>query len=177
MHSAVPAYSQHLDVKNRAWRHRGCGIVALKMVLDHWHATGRIPRTASLPRLIREGTQKSAYLRNVGWVHRGLAMLAGAHGLTGRNYDWAKETPARAFKKLQREARRGPVLASIHRNLNSKNGGHLVVIIGIRDGAVFYHDPDSKTRRGIARRASIKKFLNGWKRRIIAVHPPKGRRG
>ncbi len=172
-HYAVPAYSQHVDVKNRFWQPRSCGVVALKMILDFWHreegAVRRAPPTT--PALIRLTHNRGAYIRNVGWSHRGLAMVAKRFGLAGRNCDWAKFPPLRAFPKLKRELRRGPVLASIYRGLRPNHHGHLVVVTGIRKGVVHYLDPDSKTRAGIARRASVKKFLNGWKRRIIVIYP------
>ena len=169
MHFNVPAYSQYLDVKNRAWKRRSCGIVALKMVMDHYE-----PRRAavrSLPRLTKRGVQMHAYVKNVGWSHRGLAQVAAHYGFRGRNYDWRNETAARAFARLHKHLKSGPVLASIYKNLKSNAHGHLVVVTGFRNGAVHYHDPASHTRRSIARRASLARFLKGWKRRIIVVRP------
>ncbi|MFH1161915.1 MAG: C39 family peptidase [Candidatus Jorgensenbacteria bacterium] len=172
MHYAVTALSQRFDVKNRFWRSRSCGIVALKMVLDFWHREGAIRRMPpTIPSLVRLAHNRGAYIRSVGWSHRGLAMVAKHFGLAGQNYDWAKLTPTRAFPKLKKELRRGPVLASIYGNLDPKRHGHLVAITGIGKGVVLYLDPDSKTRSGIARRASVKKFLIGWKRRIIVAYP------
>lgn len=173
----VPRYSQFLDVKSNVWRRRSCGIVAMKMVLDYWRGTARTP---SLATLIREGAASHAYLRNAGWRHAGLSALARRHGLAGRRLDWRKLTAVQAFEKLRREAKRAPTITSIHRNLDPKRGGHLVVVTGIEKGTVFYHDPDSKSRRGVARRARTAKFLKGWRRRAIAVQPrklPKRRKG
>lgn len=169
MRSSVPAYSQYLDVKNRAWRRRSCGIVALKMLMDHYKPRHAARRT--LPRLIARGQHAGAYIRNVGWSHRGLAHLAGRYGFRGKNYDWWKRSPRLALKALNIHLKKGPVLASIYRNLRPNAHGHLVVVTEVKRGVVRYHDPDSPTRHGIMRRAPLNKFLAGWKRRIIVVRP------
>lgn len=163
----VPAYSQYLDVKNRAWKRRSCGIVALKMVLDFFEPKRTGTRTLS--RLIRARTRAHAYIPNVGWSHAGLARIAMRYGLKGKNYDWFRESSRSAFKKMIRFLKRGPVIASIYRNLNPNMHGHLVVITGFQKNIVYYHDPDSKARNAIPRKVPLKKFLRGWKRRIIVV--------
>ncbi|MDP3975063.1 MAG: C39 family peptidase [Candidatus Jorgensenbacteria bacterium] len=166
----VPAYSQYLDVKSRAWKRRSCGIVALKMALDHYAPNRRAAH--SLSHLIAKRSRADAYIRNVGWSHRGLVRIAQRHGFRAKNYDWWGEKTTHAFSKLRQYLAKGPLLASIYRNLKTNAHGHLVVVTGFQNGTVFYYDPDSKTRRGIPRRASQAKFLRGWKRRIIVVRPP-----
>ncbi len=165
----VPLYSQRLDIKSRTWQHRACGIVALKMVIDHFKPRHATHRTFS--RLITQGQRSGAYIRNVGWSHRGLAYLSQRYGFSGRNYDWWKKTPHFAFKKLVTHLKKGPVLASIYQNLRPNSHGHLVAVTGFEKNIVFYNDPDSHTRRGITRRASVAKFLRGWKRRVVVVRP------
>jgi predicted double-glycine peptidase len=165
----VPAYSQYLDVKNRSWKRRSCGIVALKMALD-FHAPKRAQKL-TLSQLIKKGSRAGAYIRNVGWSHRGLARIAVRCGFQSRTYDWFRGLPGPAFKKLLRFLKRGPVIASMYRGLKPNASGHLVVVTGFKNGTVFYNDPDSRTRRGILRRAPLAKFLKGWKRRIIVVRP------
>lgn len=165
----VPSYSQYLDVKNRAWRRRSCGIVALKMMMDYYEPRRAAAR--SLPRLIAKGVRMKAYIKNVGWSHRDLARIAAGYGFRSKNYDWFKESPRKAFHKLRRHLVQGPLMASIFQNLKPNAHGHLVVVTGLARGIVFYHDPDSHTRRRIPRHASAAKFLKGWKRRIIVVRP------
>ena len=167
MHFHVPAYSQYLDVKNRAWKRRSCGIVALKMVMDV--LSPKRAKTRTLPRLIKKGVRMGAYIRNVGWSHHGLARIATSFGFRSKNHDWFKESPREAFRKLRRHLARGPVIASIHRNLEPGFSGHLVVVTGFERGIVLYNDPDSRTRHDIPRRAPLKKFLKGWKRRAVTV--------
>lgn len=169
MHFGVPAYSQHLDVKSRSWKQRSCGIVALKTVMDHYEPRRAVFR--SFARLIKKGVRMHAYIRNVGWSHRGLARIAMSYGFRAKNYDWWGKTATRAFTHLRKHLTRGPVLASIHRDLKPNAHGHLVAVVGFERGVVYYQDPDSHTRRRISRRATLKKFLKGWKRRIVVVRP------
>lgn len=163
----VPKYSQFLDVKNKHWRNKSCGIVALKSVLEYWKG-GSIDVNA----LMRRGVKHGAYLRGVGWKHAGLVLLAKQCGFRAKNFDWAKFPDRKAWKELEAKLGRGPVIASIYKNLKPKTSGHLVVITGIDRRFVHYNDPDSKTRKGIKRRASKNVFLRGWKKRIIVVLPP-----
>lgn len=169
MYFSVPAYSQYVDVKNRAWKRRSCGIVALKMVLDF--LAPKRATTLTLPRLIRARTRAHAYIRNVGWSHAGLARIAMRYGFRSKKHDWSSKAPKSAFRSALRALRRGPVIASVYRNLKPGSSGHLVVITGFENNIVFYSDPDSKTRHAIPRKVPLAKFLKGWKRRIITVQP------
>ncbi|MFH0806257.1 MAG: C39 family peptidase [Candidatus Brennerbacteria bacterium] len=163
----VPAYSQYLDVKNRAWKRRSCGIVALKMVLDFLKPKHTVTRT--FPRLIKARIRAHAYIRNVGWSHAGLARVAMRYGFKGKKYNWSSKTPKSASITMLRALKRGPVIASIYRNLKYGSSGHLVVVTGFEKNIVFYNDPDSKTRHAIPRKVPLTKFLKGWKQRIIVV--------
>ena len=166
----VPAYSQFLDVKNRHWRNKSCGVVALKSVLEYWK-NGDIDVDA----LTKRGKKLKAYLEDIGWKHAGLALLARQHGLRAKNFDWAKFPSHAAWKKLGAELKNGPVIASIYKNLKPKTSGHLVVITGIKKGLIYYNDPGSKTKRDVEKRASKARFLRGWKKRIIVVLPKRNR--
>lgn len=179
---AIPRYSQHLDVHDPSWRRRACGIIALMMVMDSYKsrpteasceegprpARGVATRAASL---IRMGVRIGAYDPMHGWRHAGLVRLARRSGFKSRRFDFANRSGAVAFAALRDELRGGPVIVSIHGNLMAGASGHLVVVTGIRSGAVRYHDPDSKSRRRIERTASLARFRNGWRRRGIAVRP------
>lgn len=167
----VPLYSQFLDVKNKNWKRRTCGGVALKMVLDYWNDLGYDVKTPTIQTLIREGVKTRAYIRGIGWQHKGLIRLARRYGFNGKNFDWAKYDPSVAFQKLRRYLKSNPVLASIYKDLRPENSGHLIVLTGLKGSFVYYNDPASRTRKGISKRAGIQKFLKGWKRRIIIVYP------
>lgn len=167
MPATVPAYSQYLDVHLRGWPRRACGIVALKMLLDYLS-----PRTRrmSIDNLIAFGLAREAYIPGVGWKHHGLAKLAEEFGLQGMNYDWADSSPETAFARMKRHTRL-PLLASVHKHFNPKNGGHLIVVIKAEKGFVYYHEPASHSRTRIPRTVDMPTFLSGWKRRIIVVRP------
>lgn len=169
MQSLFPLYSQHLDVPVKKWKTRSCGIVALKTVMDFWEMRASQRRVAGFSALINDGEKIGAYIPHVGWRHKGLVQLARKNGFTARNYDDNVLTDRAAFSRLQENLLRGPVIVSIHRNLNLKNHGHLVVVIKTEKGVVFYLDPDSRSRSGIMRKVAVQKFVRGWKRRIITV--------
>jgi ABC-type bacteriocin/lantibiotic exporter with double-glycine peptidase domain len=162
----VPAYSQFLDVKEKNWRRRSCGIVSLKMVMAYWQA-----ETASIAALIRTGRRLKAYTEKSGWTHKGLVRIAKKYGFDGQNFDWAEESSEKAFREMKRWLKLGPVIASVRRDLVPEGTGHLIVVTGIDGRRVFYNDPDSKTRKHLVRKIAIKRFVGGWKKRIIVIKP------
>lgn len=166
---AVPAYSQFLDVSSPVWKRKACGAVSLKMVLDYLR-----PNSISISEIIKRGRRKNAfrlaaYIPNVGWAHKGLASLAEEFGFKGKNYDWSKKTPDAAYSLLLKKLQKRPIIASIYRNLKPGSSGHLVLLTGIKGNRIYYNDPDSKTRRGIKKTATLNKFLKGWKKRVVEI--------
>lgn len=167
MTRSIPFYSQHLDIKDKKWRHRSCGIVALKTALDFWGGE----TSPTFPELLKNGRRMKAYIRGVGWNHAGIARLARKYGFGGKNFDWFPKKPKWAFEKTRTFLKTGPVIASIHKNLDPAQSGHLVVITRITANRVYYLDPDAYAHDKIRRIASKKRFLAGWKRRIIIIRP------
>jgi hypothetical protein len=157
-------YSQFLDVQSPEWRDRACGIVALGSMMAHWD----VADAPSLDDLITIGVQNGAYLPGVGWKHQGIVELATRYGLAGKCFDWFAEDPWVAFLKFIELLGDGPVIASIHRDFDVKNGGHLVIVEDA-NGVVRYHDSAARERTDIERTASVGTFLVGWKRRAIAI--------
>ena len=122
--------------------------------------------------IISDGVKNKAYIENIGWSHQGLIDTAVKHfGLVGERFDFAKETAEVAFKKITEELKNGPVVASIYKNLNPQNGGHLVVVFGIDDNNILFADPDVDNENLIVREATIEEFKKGWKKRFIVVKP------
>lgn len=171
MHKKVPSYSQFADIGRATWKHRSCGIVCLKMLIDYHGA--RDPHTKKSPttaQLLAEGIRTGAYIKNIGWKHAGLATLAAHYGLRGKNYDWAPLPKRAAEQRFRIALMRGPLIASVHRGLDIQNGGHLVVVTDLKDKTIFYNDPDARIRRGVRRSAPTVRFFAAWKQRIVAVH-------
>lgn len=168
----TPQYSQFLDVDDREWQNKSSGILSLKMLIDYWDHQMEVS-SEDVEALIAEGLEIDAYIPNVGWGHRQLVDISQNHGLDGENFDWIGEHPDVAFNRVIPHISKHPIMASIHKNLNEDNPGHLIVLTGYEDGRVFYNDPDSRTRHDIERSVPLQEFLDGWKRRIVVIHPKK----
>jgi uncharacterized protein YvpB len=161
----VPQLSQHLDITDPEWRSRSCGPVCVGMILDY---LGKAH--PSLDDLVRMANEIGAYKPGIGWYHSGLVRLAEEFETKGATFDWNMETPTSALKNMESLLEKGPLIASVHRNFDTSNGGHLIVLTGMDDNAVTYNEPDSQVRGEIGRTVPIKRFLNGWKRRIIVLN-------
>jgi len=121
---------------------------------------------------ISDGIENGAYIENIGWSHQGLIDTAVKHfGLIGKRFDFAKENPETAFERMIEELKNGPVIASIYKNLNPQNGGHLAVVFGTDEGNVLFADPDIDNPSFIERKATLEEFKNGWKKRYIVIRP------
>ena len=72
----VPFHSQYEGLTDPHWQWRGCGIVALKMVLDYWNGLNGANRTAPTEALLHAGLEAGAYRDGIGWTHGGLVALA-----------------------------------------------------------------------------------------------------
>jgi len=166
----TPKYSQFLDVEDKEWKNKSCGILSLKMLLDYWNHKEETS-AEDVENLITEGLAADAYVPEVGWKHRELVNLSQNHGLDGENFDWAHEHPDVAFNRVMPHLSKHPVMVSIHKDLSEDGPGHLAVLTGFEDGRVFYNDPDAKSREDIERSVPLQKFLNGWKRRMVVIHP------
>jgi uncharacterized protein YvpB len=170
MRAEVPLYSQYIDVENKDWQGKSCGIVALKMLLDYWMDNPN-EKPEKFEELIDEGLGYGGYVPGLGWAHKELAIMAKGYGLDGQSFDWSDEHTDIAFNKTVPHLTNHPVMVSIHKDLKEDGPGHLVVLTGYEDGKIFYSDPDSKKRTDVEREASLQKFLKGWTKRIIVIHP------
>ncbi len=167
----VPPYSQYLDIKNQEWQHRACGIIALKSILDFWSDETK-ERYSDADKFIEMGLELNAYIPGTGWRHKELVEIAKSFDLDGENFDWFKKTPEEAFQKMIFYLEKYPLAASIHPLFETQNqGGHLVVLTGFENNILYYNDPAVKNREEIIQEIPLDKFLNGWKRRIIAIYP------
>ena len=96
MKLAVPYYSQRVDVLDPEWKYRSCGICAIKMAMEFLGG-----EKISADDLIKEGLKINAYLKNVGWIHQGLAELAKKHGFKNSfRKKWSKDKKNDGIKYL-----------------------------------------------------------------------------
>ncbi len=167
----VPPYSQYLDIKNQEWQHRGCGIIALKSILDFWSDKNKKTYPDG-DKLVEIGLGLNAYIPGVGWRHKELVEIAKSFGLDGKNFDWFQKPPKEAFQEMIPHLEKYPLAVSVHPLFETQNqGGHLVVLTGFENNILYYNDPAAKTREKITQKIILNKFLKGWKRRIIAIYP------
>lgn len=169
----VPFYSQHKHVPFVDWKNRGCGITALKMLLDFWHLKNPCNRTASLAELIRKRTN-GAFIKNVGWSHSGLVSIARNYGYDGFNKDLAllKIKPQQVFEQLKKDLEYFPVIASVWNNFNPVHqGGHLVVVTGINSDRIYLNDPKETNKKSGSKVLSKKEFIKAFKKRYVAIYP------
>lgn len=170
MRYEVPEYSQYLDVEDKEWQGRTCGIVSLKMLVDYWLDNPN-NEPEEFEKLIENGLERSAYIPGIGWRHHELSQMAKGSGLDGESFDWTDEHKDVAFNRAVAHLSEHPIMASVYKNLKEGESGHLVVLTGYENGRIFYSDPDSKKREDVEREATLEDFLNGWTKRIILVHP------
>ena len=169
----VPFYSQRKHILLVDWKNRGCGITALKMLMDFWHTKNSRNKTASLAELIRKRT-RGAFIDNVGWSHSGLVSIARNYGYDGFNKDLAplKIKPQQAFDQLKKDLKYFPIIVSVWNNFGPvRQGGHLAVITGINDNKIYLNDPEETNKKSGCKVLSKKNFLNAFKKRYVAIYP------
>ncbi|MBI2674455.1 MAG: C39 family peptidase [Candidatus Yanofskybacteria bacterium] len=179
----LPLVNQKTDTEDKKWADNTCGVCAVKMLLGYFN-----PKYAKLKimDLVREGVKKDGYDKRTGWRHDALAALAGGYGL--------KMDYQRKFLKKPAERKTGlafiekniknkkPVIASVYYNFNPRNGGHLVVVRGVRmarspakraSGRVLgYHIQDPHPFRHFGHNYFVtkKEFLAGWRGGMLWIN-------
>jgi len=161
----VPTRSQYLHIHHHEWKDRACGIVSVGMVLLFYKK-----KIKNFNHLLHEGLKLKGYKDGVGWTHEGLVRLIKTYKLHAEAYDWNKDPAHEAFLKLVSFLEYGPIIASIHKDFDPKNDGHLIVVTGYKDGYIYYNEPASRKNESIKRKLTKEKFLNGWKRRMLAIY-------
>lgn len=160
----VPFYSQFTDITSAEWQKVGCGIASLAMVIDYYSDD-----VESVDTLLKRGINAGAYLNDAGWIHDGLIGLLSPYQLKGESVSLVNVSSAAALTELKRVLESGPVIASVHYTFEPTNPiPHLVVVLGIRDGLVYYNDPAEAIGGGSV---SVQKFQSAWKQRYISIRP------
>ncbi len=159
--------SQFLDIKEKSWQKRSCGIVSFCMLVNF--LAGK--KVAKPDEVLKKALDsEGAYLKNVGWSHKAFSEGAKLFGLFGKAYDFFDKSDNFAFGKLVKFLEKAPVMVSVYKDLNPKNSGHLVAVTGIENGKVQFYDPNTKDRKKVKREADIYSFIKGWKRRFIVIN-------
>lgn len=173
----VPFVSQYQGITDPGWQYRGCGITSVKMMLDFWHSLDAAHRTDDLDSLLSQGLRSGAYLDNIGWRHRGLVDLARLYGYDGYNVDASEKgpmprTPLSAWELLMRDLEKGPVLASVYRQLDpERGGGHIIIVTGYENGLVHLNDPEEFLAADGRKNMALEGFLPAFKNRFIVLRP------
>lgn len=168
----IPLVSQSRDIKDKKWSKKACAICSMKMVMGF---SNKKHLEVEVGQLIEEALKIDGYLRGIGWKHKSISNLAKKYGLKLgfiKKFPKTIEGKSKWLKKLEDGIINGkPVMASVYYKLNKKNGGHVVVVNGIRkNGKIIlgYHiqDPDDRFR-GNNYYISKDKFLLGWRGGMI----------
>lgn len=173
----APYYSQYIDVEDKEWQQRACGVACLKMLLE---SNGI--KTPSIDEMIKNGVVLGAYSEN-GWLHDGLVSLGEKYGAKLYRKEFRKkDADTDTLDKLNIEGidmiigelyECRPVIISAIKNFETRNKFHMVLVVGaeIEDGVVkgfYYHDPDSHTEaKGEYQFVTFTTFLDSWRRMAI----------
>ena len=172
----VPPFISQYSALSSEWAHRGCGLVALKIVLDFWHNQDTKNLTLPIEVLLERALALSAYREGIGWTHAGLTSLARALGYEAFNRDLPSEHPAvsidGALSILQSDLLYGPVLVSIWKNFDPiQKGGHIVIVNKVEGEVFSVIDPEMKDEVGGRYDKDRFSFAQGFKMRSICVFP------
>lgn len=185
----LPVVNQRKDAGDKKWASRSCAICSLKMMLDFFHnkksrgdhvallkhEKNTTSQTGPVTALIKKGLERDGYIENIGWKHRALVDVADEYGFNLTFFKRFPKTRREKLRKLnviQRQVIKGnPVIVSVFYKFNSKNGGHMVLIRGVRKRGgktIGYHiqDPDSNFR-GHNYYVSKNVFLKNWRGGLI----------
>jgi hypothetical protein len=173
----VPFYSQHMDVKDPAWKERACGAIALQMVLDYLGV-----ETPTPDEFIKHGIAMGAH-GQWGWVHAGLVALASSFGVTLERKEFRSQDDHEAQELLVEGVREliaslehdKPVLISAIKKWIEEKKFHMMVLVGFEtdEGVLkgfYYHDPDTFTpEEGKNQFVPIETFKKYWRRMAIFI--------
>lgn len=168
----MPLVSQGRDIKDKKWKKKSCAICSMKMMIGF---SNNKHLNIELGQLINEAIKLDGYLEGIGWKHKTVSDLAKKYGIKLGFIEKFPKTikeKSKWLKKLEDSIINGkPAMASIHYKLSKKNGGHMVVVNGVRKNGKItlgYHlqDPDSSFH-GNNYYLSKDKFLLGWRGGMI----------
>ncbi len=157
----IKKISQYQNSLEKYWQKRICGIVSLALIIDYYQK--KLP---VIEELFKKGLEINGYIKNIGWRHQSLVELAKFYNLKGKNYDFAYLNEFDAFIMSFSFLSQGPFIASVYKNFDPKNEGHLIVVNGFIKNKVYITDPQNLKKDKI----DFEKFINGFKKRIIFIY-------
>ncbi len=173
----VPYYSQFLDIDDKYWMPRACGIVALKMVLDFYLPAGKAGKKdiPSITDLINLCEKAGGYGKS-GWFHDSLIALVKNFGFEA--YRKEKMDANIGTEEIVSHLKEGgPVLISAVKYILGQTKFHMVVATGFeeKDGVlagIYYHDPEAiDGLKGQHVFVDINTFKREWRKMAIFVSP------
>lgn len=144
----IPLVNQTKDTGNKKWSSKSCAICALKMVMG-WKDPG-LTETPVMT-LVKNGLGAEGYLEEVGWKHKALVDLAGRYGVKMsfmEKFFRTKTQKTKGLGMVNKKLTAGePVLVSVFYKFKKDNGGHVVVLHGLRKNknrvtGYFIQDPE-----------------------------------
>lgn len=145
----IPLVNQHADTGHVYWAPRTCALCSLKMIM-----TIQNPELAdiSVMELIDKALSSGPYDERVGWRHQVLVDVARLYGVQIdylRLFKKTKEEKEDGLEFISQKLEEGnPVIVSLYYKLDPANGGHMVVVQGIKREilgkvkGLFIQDPD-----------------------------------
>lgn len=168
MNSAVPYFSQHLDVSDTYWQKRACGMACVKMVLDFLQKNA-----PPLDDLIWQGVRIDGYGPS-GWVHSALVSVFDMYGVTAERKEFKNELFEDGISEIMHSLEAGkPVIISAVKKFQETDKFHMVLLVGFeKEGDAIqgfrYHDPDAEAREeGMDQLVSLEQFKRHWRRLVI----------
>lgn len=168
--SKIKFVSQHDERLPADWRERSCGIAALAMVIGYY-LNGNA-ELATVEKIWAKGLELDAYMPNVGWKHKELALVAKSYNLEAYNRDLALlNDPEKAWQEFLLDLEGGPLVVSVYKDFsaNKTAASHLIVIEKIADDMVHVLDPDEKDETAGNYTIHTTTLRRGWKQRYLVV--------
>lgn len=168
----IPLVNQTMDTDNKEWASRSCAICALKMIIG-WKNPGLMETPVMA--LVKNGLEADGYLENIGWKHKVLVDLAGCYGVKMSFVEKFFRTKTQKTKGLGMVNKKliagEPVLVSVFYKFNKDNGGHVVVLHGLRKNknrirGYFIQDPEPSFR-GANYFVPKAEFSDNWRGGLI----------
>lgn len=151
----IPYISQYLDVLDFKWTHRSCGMCCVAMIFDYHNKPHK-----SVLEMCEDG-EEAGGRNSSGWIHDYFVKLLKENGFEKANREEKMEDQY-FLEKIKRNIENNfPVIASIEQRSLEQTKFHQVLVVGIDENNIYYHEPASLDReKGAYHTCDIQTFLN-----------------